>query len=127
MLVGTALVTAAVVAPAQLGARVTAMAVVTGVLAAVLRDWRACAGVTAVAALIFVGFLAHRDGILTGNPSAWDFTLAIGVAAVLGRGLRRIGLALPVPVAIEPTKVIISRTIEAPDQTLRRQHRPASH
>jgi cell division protein FtsW (lipid II flippase) len=84
-----ALATAAVVAPAHVGARMLIMAVTVGVLAAVLTDWRACLGVAVVGALIFVGFLAHRDGVLTGSTAAWPYTIMIGLAAVLGRAVRR--------------------------------------
>jgi hypothetical protein len=86
--VGAALASAAFIPPGHLGARVLVMAVTVGVLAAVLSDWRACAGVAVVAALIFVGFLAHRDGVLTGDRSAWPYTIMIGLAAILGRGER---------------------------------------
>ena len=87
--VAAALATAAFVAPGQVGARSLAMAVTAGVLAAVVRDWRACLGVTAITALIFVGFLVHRDGDLTGDTSAWPYTILIGLAAILGRTQRR--------------------------------------
>jgi cell division protein FtsW (lipid II flippase) len=83
-----ALAAAAFMPPGHLGARMLVMAVTVGILAAVLTDWRACAGVAVVAALIFVGFLAHRDGVLTGDTRAWPYTIIIGVAAVLGRGRR---------------------------------------
>ena len=83
-----ALATAALVAPGDLAGRVAAMAVAVGVLAAVLVDWRASLGVAVAAALIFVGFLAHRDGDLTGGTSAWAYTIAIGLALVLGRAQR---------------------------------------
>ena len=86
---GTALATAGLIAPADLGVRAAAMAAVVAVLAAVLRDVRACLGVTAMAALIFVGFLDHRYGVLTG-ASAWRYTIPIVLAAVLGRGHRRL-------------------------------------
>jgi hypothetical protein len=64
------------------------MAAVVGVVAAVLTDWRACAGAAVLAALIYVGFLVHRDGVLTGDAAAWPYTIMIGLAAVLGRGAR---------------------------------------
>jgi hypothetical protein len=83
-----ALAAAAFMPPGHVGARSLVMAVTVGVLAATLTDWRACAGVAVLAALIFVGFLAHRDGVLTGDPSAWPYTIMIGLAAVLGRGER---------------------------------------
>jgi hypothetical protein len=91
--VAAALATAALFAPSQQDARLLAMAVTAGVLAAVLADWRACLGVTLVAALIFVGFLAGHAGDLTSDRSAWPYTLVIGLAALLGRGQRRMRLA----------------------------------
>jgi hypothetical protein len=83
-----ALVAAGLFAPGDLAGRAAAMAVAVGVLAAVLVDWRASAGVAVVAALIFVGFLAHRDGELTGSATAWPYAAAIGVTLILGRGGR---------------------------------------
>ena len=91
--VAAALATAALFAPGELDARLLAMAATAGVLAAVLVDWRACLGVTVVGALIFVGFLAGRAGDLTSDRSAWPYTLVILLAALLGRGLRRMRLA----------------------------------
>jgi hypothetical protein len=83
-----ALAAAAFVPYGHAGARALVMAVTVGVLAATLSDWRACAGVALAAALIFVGFLVHRDGVLTGGTSAWPYTIMIGLAALLGRGER---------------------------------------
>lgn len=87
VVVVVALAVAGLIAPRDLGVRAAAMAVVVGVLAAVLRDRRAVLGVMAVAALIFVGFLDHRYGVLTG-AAAWKYTLPIAVAAALGRAIR---------------------------------------
>ena len=91
--VAAALATAALCTPSEQGARLLAMAATAGVLAAVLADWRACLGVTVVAALIFVGFLAGHAGDLTSDRAAWPYTLVIVLAALLGRGLRRVRLA----------------------------------
>jgi hypothetical protein len=66
------------------------MALAAGVVAAIVRDWRACLGVTVFAALVYVGFLTGRDGVLTVHGSAWADTLLIGLAALLGRGQRRL-------------------------------------
>ena len=88
VVVVAALAAAAFMPPGHVGARLLVMAVTVGVLAAVLTDWRASAGVAVVAALIFVGFLVHRDGDLTGGTSAWPYTIMIGLAALAGRGLR---------------------------------------
>ncbi len=79
---------ATAVAPHDVAARAVVMAVVAGVAATLIADWRACLGVTVFAALVFVGFLAHRYGDLTGDDSAWPYTILIGFAAVLGRGQR---------------------------------------
>jgi hypothetical protein len=86
--VAAALCTAAAVPPERIGVRVAVMAATVGVLARVLADWRACVGVAVVAALIYVGFLVHRDGVLTGDLSAWPYALTIGAAAILGRVIR---------------------------------------
>lgn len=91
--VAAALATAALFTPSEQAARLLAMSAAVGVLAAVLADWRACLGVTVVAALIFMGFLAGHAGDLTSDRSAWPYTLLIGLAALLGRVLRRVRLA----------------------------------
>ena len=83
-----ALAAAAVFAPAEQGARLLVMAATAGVLARFLLDWRACLAVTVIAALVFVGFLAHQAGDLTGDLAPWPYTIAIGFAALLGRGQR---------------------------------------
>jgi hypothetical protein len=86
--VGAAFTAAAVFGPAQWSARVLLMAVAAGLVAAVVKDWRASAGVALIAALLFVGFLTHRAGRLTGDPAPWPDTLVIGLAALLGRAVR---------------------------------------
>jgi hypothetical protein len=91
--------------PAEPAARAVVLAVAVGVLAAVLRDGRALAGVTVIAALVFVGFLAHRAGQLTGDPAAWRYTLILGGAALLGRSrqwlraARLVAARTPMPAA----------------------------
>jgi hypothetical protein len=85
-----ALVTAAVVAPGHEFVRAVLMAVAVGAVAAVLVDRRASAGAAVVAALIFVGFLAHRDGVLTGDASAWPYAIMIGLGVLPGRIERRL-------------------------------------
>ncbi|WP_433294238.1 hypothetical protein ACQP2F_32585 [Actinoplanes sp. CA-030573] len=72
----------------DLAARALTVAVVATVAAALIEDWRAAAGVTVFAALVFVGFLAHRYGVLTGDASAWSYTPVVVAGAVLGRGRR---------------------------------------
>jgi hypothetical protein len=89
-MIGAAFVSAAVFPAADAGARLLVMALAAGVVAAIVRDWRACLGVTVFAALLYVGFLAGRDGVLTVHGSAWAYTLLIGLAALLGRGQRRL-------------------------------------
>ena len=99
-LIGTAFVAAALFEPGssgETGGRLLVIAVVTGVLAALLGDWRAWVGVTLVAALIFVGFLAGHAGDLTSDGSFWSHTLVIGLAALLGRGQRWIRHAVTAP------------------------------
>jgi hypothetical protein len=81
--------------PAEQVDRAVVMAIGVAVLAAALRDWRVTAGITVLAALVFVGFLAHRAGQLTGDPAPWRYTLFIGAAAVAGRS----GRAIRVPLA----------------------------
>jgi hypothetical protein len=98
-----ALGTAALFGPGDLAGRAAAMAVAVGVLAAVLVDWRASAGVAVVAALIFVGFLAHRDGDLTGSATAWPYAAVIGLALVLGCGGRWVWSAAVERVSLEPS------------------------
>jgi hypothetical protein len=83
-------------APGAAG-RLVVLAVAVGLVAAVCTDWRAAAGVAAVAALVFVGFLTHRYGVLTGDPTPWSFTPLLGFATVLGRGYRRLTHAVPKP------------------------------
>jgi hypothetical protein len=76
--------------PAEQVDRALVMAIGAAVLAAVLRDWRVTAGITVLAALVFVGFLAHRAGELTGDPAPWRYTLFIGAAAIAGRSGRAV-------------------------------------
>jgi hypothetical protein len=69
VVVATACFIAAAFGPADRVARLVIMAVVVGLLALNVREARACAGIAVVAALVFVGFLAHRDGQLpAGRP-----------------------------------------------------------
>jgi hypothetical protein len=80
--------------PAEQADRAVVMAIGAAVLAAMMRDWRATAGITVLAALVFVGFLAHQAGELTGDPAPWRYTLIIGVAAIFGRAGRAIHAAM---------------------------------
>lgn len=50
-----------------------AMAVVCGLVAAFLTDWRAQTGVAIVAIAAFVGFAAPATSPLTDDPSAWPY------------------------------------------------------
>jgi hypothetical protein len=93
--IGAGFVAAGVFAPAEDGPRLVVMALTAGVLGAVLADWRACLGVTTFAVLVFVGFLAGRDGDLLTHGPAWSYAVLIGLAALLGRGWRLVSGGLP--------------------------------
>lgn len=86
--IGAACLAALAFRPGDTGARLLLMALAAGVLGAVLADWKACLGVTVFAVLVYVGFLADRDGDLLAHSSAWSYALLIGLAAVAGRGQR---------------------------------------
>jgi hypothetical protein len=101
VVVATACFIAAAFGPADRVARLVIMAVVVGLLALNVREARACAGIAVVAALVFVGFLAHRDGQLTGNPASWMSTVVIGLADLAGRGPRWIHRLAGAP-GVEP-------------------------
>jgi hypothetical protein len=92
---------AAVFPSADSEARVVLVALAAGVLSALLTDWRACTAVTVIAALVFVGFLTHRYGTLTGNPGPWSFTPLIGLGALTGRGYRRMVHRAPAPIPLD--------------------------
>ncbi len=87
-----AFVAAVAFGPAEHVDRAAVMAITVAGLAVVLRDWRTSAGVTVLGALVFVGFLTHQAGVLTGDPAPWRYTLILGFAALLGRaaGLIRV-------------------------------------
>jgi hypothetical protein len=80
--------------PGEPGDRAMVVAIGVAVVAAIMRDWRATAGITVLAALTFVGFLAHRAGQLTGDPAPWRYTPIIIVAALAGRAVQVIRAAL---------------------------------
>ena len=90
VVVGAALVAAGVFTPDERPGRVLVMAGVVGAYAAVVADLRAVAAVAALGAAVFVGFLAHRYGELTGSGDAWSQAVPIGFAAVLGTGYRHL-------------------------------------
>ena len=90
VVVGAALVAAGVFTPDERPGRVLVMAGVVGAYAAVVADLRAVAAVAALGAAVFVGFLAHRYGELTGPGDAWSQAVPIGFAAVLGTGYRHL-------------------------------------
>jgi hypothetical protein len=77
--------------------RAVVTAVTVGFIAAVCTDWRASAGVAVAAMLIFVGFLTHQYGMLTGDPAPWAFTPMIVAAALLGRGYHRLAEGTRIP------------------------------
>jgi hypothetical protein len=68
--------------------RVLVVAVAAGLISVPATDWRAGAAVTVLAILVFVGFLTHRYGTLTGDPAPWSCTPVIGFAALAGRAAR---------------------------------------
>jgi hypothetical protein len=70
--------------------RLLVMAGTAGVIAARTVDWRAWLGSTAFAALVYVGFLTGHEGVLTGDGHAWAYAMVIGLAALFGRGQRRL-------------------------------------
>jgi hypothetical protein len=80
-----------------LAGRLVVTAITVGLFAAMATDWRAAAGVAVLAALVFVGFLTHRYGVLTGDPMPWSVTPLLGFAMLLGRGYRRLAHAVPMP------------------------------
>ncbi|SCL32976.1 hypothetical protein GA0070624_4615 [Micromonospora rhizosphaerae] len=88
VMVGVALLAAAMFPPAELPPRAVLMAVAAGAYAALVADLRAVAAVTALATATFVGFLAHRFGELTGGGHAWSYAAVIALAAALGTGYR---------------------------------------
>jgi hypothetical protein len=94
--------------PHELGARALVIAIVVGGATATVRDRRSCAGVAVFGALVYVGFLAHRDGDLTGDASAWAYTVLITVLAASGQVVRwaftsAAGVSEPAPELIPPT------------------------
>src|SRR3954452_2097807 len=108
VVVATACFVAAAFGPADRVARLVIMAVGVGLLAVNVREARACAGVAVVAALVFVGFLAHRDGQLTGSPAPWVSTSVIGLAALAGRGPRWIHRLAGAPAAAPATPMALA-------------------
>lgn len=80
---------AAFLGPQDEAARALVVGAAAAVCVAATRNRRHGAGVAAFGMLVFVGFLAHRDGDLTGDPSAWRYAALIALLAVLGRLARR--------------------------------------
>lgn len=85
VLVLAVLAVAVVVPDTSPAGRVAIVAGVTGVLAAVLSDWRARVAVTGIAIVLFVGVLAGQYG-----ARSWHFTPLVVLAAALGAGYRRL-------------------------------------
>lgn len=90
---GAALVVTAFVAPVisagpNPAGRALIMAVVTGMIAALVSDWRARIGVAAASVVIFIAFLAASAGATTGGTPSWSFTPVFVLAAGLGSGYR---------------------------------------
>jgi hypothetical protein len=70
--------------------RVLVMALATGVLAALVTDWRACLGVLVTSMLVFGGVLVPGFGGNAGGPAPWSYTPLLVFATMLGFGFRRI-------------------------------------
>jgi hypothetical protein len=88
--VGAAFLAAVMFRPAETVPRLVVMALAAGAVTALTRDWRAAAGATGLAVLVFVGFLVNRDGVLTGAATGWEEAAVIPAAALAGfaRALR---------------------------------------
>lgn len=84
-IVVAALATAALFPRTDPGARLVLMAIVGGVLAGWVDDWRVAVAVVVAASLIYVGFLTHRYGELVGDPAPWKQTTWLIGAGVAGR------------------------------------------
>jgi hypothetical protein len=94
--VGAACAAALCFGPHDMVPRALLVGVAVGWSSALVRDWRHRAGTALFGALVFVGFLAHRDGDLTGGASAWSYTALIVLLAVLGHAARlRAGSGIP--------------------------------
>ncbi|MET8835908.1 hypothetical protein ABZV78_18575 [Micromonospora sp. NPDC004540] len=90
LVVGAALLAAAMFPAVDRPGRVLLMAVAVAVYAAVVADLRAVAAVTALAMTTFVGFLVHQFGQLSGPPDAWSYAVVIVFAAALGTAYRHL-------------------------------------
>jgi hypothetical protein len=66
--------------------RVLVISIVTGMLAALVTDWRARTGVTIASVMTLIVFVA--PGSLAGDSAPWSYTPLIGFAALLGCGYR---------------------------------------
>jgi len=84
-----AMAAAALLDPHEPGTRALVIALAVGGCTATARRLRDAAGVALFGALVYVGFLVHRDGVLTGDASAWRYTTLVVFLAVLGRVVRR--------------------------------------
>ena len=67
--------------------RAVVVAVAAGCATRYVADWRARAGVMALAMLVLVGPLA--DGMPFAEPGSWSYTPVVVLATVLGSGYRR--------------------------------------
>ena len=113
--------------PGEPAGRALIMAIVVGVLCALFTAWRACAGIAVVAVLVFVGFLTHRYGTLTGAPAPWSYTPVFGFAVLVGRGYRR--LAQVDPLDAELRELLAADHSEPPrsDRRPRSWRLPGTH
>ena len=80
---------AAVLFPTEPVGRVLVMALATGVLAALVTDWRACLSVLVTSMLVFGGVLVPGSGVNVGGPIPWSYTPLLILATTLGIGYRR--------------------------------------
>lgn len=86
--VAGACLAAAIFPPTALAGRLVLLALVVGSYAAAVADLRATATVTALAGLLFIGFLDGRFGELAWYGGTGGHLLVLAFAAVLGRGQR---------------------------------------
>ncbi|MER7888552.1 hypothetical protein ABTX15_01875 [Micromonospora sp. NPDC094482] len=91
LVVGAALLAAALFPPAEVPGRLLVVALAVGGYAAVVPDLRALAVTTVLAAATFIGFLVNQFGDLTGvSGEVCSYPAVIAFAAALGAGYRHL-------------------------------------
>jgi hypothetical protein len=103
MVVVAGFATAALIPGAEPVKRVLAIAIASGVLAALLTDWRACLGVTATAVLVFVAVQMHGSDVEPGATAPWPYTPLLVLATMLGFGYGRM-IASEKAAGLQPSK-----------------------